>query len=119
MENNQETTSSELTERQIRDTLKALSMDLFGSSSRYQKLRERIVPVTETVVAEDGSTTERQVFNNGIRLLTTKITSDLDLIAEMTDVKKRRDDYISSMAKKQAEAEAAKKVSEEASGSAV
>jgi transcriptional regulator of heat shock response len=117
MEN--QNTTAELSERELRDALKALSMNLFGASSRYQKLRERVVPVTKTVVKDDGTSVEEVVIQNGARLMTTKVSTDLELLSELQNIIKQRDEYLANLAQKQAESKAAQIVSQEASGSAI
>jgi hypothetical protein len=114
-----ENTETQMSERELRDVLKSLSMNLFGASSRYQKLRERIVPVTKTVVKDDGTSVEEVVIQNGARLMTTKMSTDLQLLNELQNIIKQRDEYLANLAQKQAEAKAVQTVSQEASGSAI
>lgn len=117
MEQSEET--QVMTERELRNKLKELSMDLFGSSSRYQKFRTRTVPVTLEVVAENGDITKNQALSNGIKLMTTKNFTDEELLVEMENMLMQRTAYLAKLAQDQADKNTAQKIANEVSGSAV
>lgn len=121
--------------RAVREALKALSLEVFGKSSRYQKLFEydhvKTHKIKETVPGENGAPdteVEKEVplLFNGSKQSVRKYRSVEEVMQLMLDFKAKRDEFVAQMkaqqeeAKKKAEAEAqAKKVQEELGGSAL
>ena len=121
--------------RAVREQLKALSMEIFGKSSRYQKLFEydqvKTHKIKETVPGENGAPdteVEKEVplLYNGSKQSTRRYRSVEEVLQLLLDFKAKRDEYIAQMKKQQEEAKAkadaeaqSKKVQEELGGSAL
>lgn len=124
--------------RQEREQLKALSTEVFGAPSRYQKLFEydRVLThkVKETVPGKDGEPdTEKEVevplFAKGtvkVKQSVRTYRSHAEVLQLMLDFKAKRDEYLANVKKAQDEAkakkdaeEATKKLQDELGGSAL
>lgn len=119
MSEQEQTETVEMTERQVRDALKELSTNLFGSSSRWQKLRTRTVLKTTKMTQADGTEMEVAALENGIKVYTEVNMSDIEVLSVLEDLLKRRDEQIELAKQKQLEKQAAANVQKEAGGSAV
>lgn len=119
MSEQEKTETVEMTEREVRNALKELSLNLFGSSSRWQKFSTRTVLKTTKVTQEDGTEVEIAALENGIRVYTEVNMSEIEILSLLEDVLKQRDEQISLAAQKQLEKQAAANVQKEAGGSAV
>ena len=112
-QNNEQQTN----ERRIRNQLKELSLDLFGSTSRWQKLKARNVPVKVSRLDAEGNQTMVQLYDSGAKVFTTTLFTENQIFEELMGLKIERD---AAMAKAKADRdakEAAMKVQEEAGGS--
>lgn len=123
------------TTREQRVQLKALSQEIFGKSSRYQKLYEYdevlTKTVTETVPGVDGApdkeeTKEVPVLFNGSKQSRRRYRSTSEVLDLMVNFKAKRDEFLAQMKqqqeeakKRKEEAEALKKVQDELGGSAL
>lgn len=124
--------------RPVREALKALSKEVFGASSRYEKLFEYDHVLThkvkETVPGENGAPdTEREVEVPLMAKGTTKVKQSVrkyrsveEVMQVMLDFKAKRDAFIAEMkaqqeaAKAKQEADAkAKKLQDDLGGSAL
>lgn len=121
--------------RAVREVMKQLSMEVFGKSSRYQKLFEydqvKTHKIKETVPGENGepdTEVEKEVplLFNGSKQSTRKYRSVEEVLQLMIDFKAKRDAFMAQMEQQKAEAKAkqeaeaqAKKVQEELGGSAL
>ena len=124
--------------RAVREQLKALSLEIFGKSSRYQKLFEydqvKTVKIKETVPGENGAPdteVEKEVPlmvgpGKGSKTSVRRYRSVEEVLQLLLDFKAKRDEYIAQMKKQQEEAKAkadaeakAKKIQEELGGSAL
>jgi hypothetical protein len=122
---------NELT-RSERELLNNVSKEVFGSSSRWQKLVNngvaRVVTeeVTELVPNEtdpEGEPTERKVqvpvkTGNGALQSTIKRYTVSEVLALMIELKQRRDAHLAKVKEAQEKAALEKKLQEEVSGSA-
>jgi len=110
-------------DRKTRDELNSLSKQVFGTSSRWQKLvndgfQEVITEdVTEQVPQDDGTTVERVVkvpkkVNGAVQSVTKRYTVE-GVMQLMLDLKKRQDDY-KAVIKEMEEKKAAEKARLEA-----
>lgn len=121
--------------REQREQMKALSLEIFGKSSRYQKMFQYDDVLThevdETVPGENGEpdTTKKvrvPLLFNGSKQSRRKYRTVEQVIQLLTEFKAKREEFIAKMnqqkaedaAKKEAEL-AAKKVQEELGGSAL
>lgn len=122
--------------REQREQMKALSMEIFGKSSRYQKFYEQEELVTrtavETVPGENGAADTNKEVNipvlsaNGTKQYRIKYRTADEVLQLLQEFKAKRDAFIEQMkaqqeaekVKKEAE-ELAKKVQEDLSGSAL
>lgn len=124
------------TTREQRELLKALSTEIFGVSSRYQKLYEgqELVTktVTETVPGENGAPdTQKEVkvpvlAANGAKQFRVVRRSTEEVLELLQGFKVKRDEFLAQMKQQQEEAQAAKaaedlakKVQEDFGGSAL
>lgn len=121
--------------REVREQLKALSKEIFGVSSRYQKLYsyQQVLThkVKETVPGENGAPdteVEKEVplLYNGSKQSVMKHRSTEEVLQLLLDFKAKRDAYLEAMKaqqeeQKKAREEAAKaqKLQEELGGSAL
>jgi hypothetical protein len=124
--------------REQREQLKALSAEIFGKSSRYQKLfvYDQVLTrkIKEVVPGENGAPdTEVEKEVPILAPGTTKVKQSVrryrtveEVIKLLQDFKAKRDEYIANMKKAQDEAKAkkdaedqAKKIQEELGGSAL
>lgn len=119
--------------KQEREELNTLSKEIFGVSSRWQKLETVVKPVmrevTEEVPGENGaeSTTQTKsvaVIENGARKLQTKINSYEDIKGILLEMKERLDNFKALQKQQALEAQVAKlkeettkRVQEQLSGS--
>lgn len=116
-----------LIDRKIREELNALSLEVYGVSSKWQKLLERgtneliTKTVTETVPGENGQpdeTKEVQVpdtFNGVNQYRHRNYTLD-EVKTLLLSMKKSRDEIIAKMKEAQAKREFEKKIHEENKG---
>lgn len=123
--------------KEQRDLMKSLSLEIFGASSKWQKLykyTETLTQtVTETVPGVDGApdTTKEvklPVFVEGtkVKQMKSKYRTTEEVMELLLSFKQKRDEYLANMRKLQAEAlakrqadENAKKLQAELAGSAV
>jgi len=123
--------------REQRDQMKALSMEIFGASSKWQKLYkfdETLTEmVTETIPGVDGAedTTKEvkvplYVPGTKVKQIKRQYRSTQEVLELLLMFKAKRDEYIANMKKMQQEAlakrladEKAKKLQEELGGSAL
>lgn len=123
--------------REQREQMKALSQEIFGASSKWQKLYKYdevlTQTVTETVPGVDGApdTTKEvklPVFVEGtkVKQISRKYRTTQEVLELLLSFKEKRDAYIANMKKLQAEAlakrqadEAAKKLQADLAGSAL
>lgn len=124
--------------RQDREALNALSTEIFGVSSKWQKMVKDGVPtvvtkeVTEEVPASEGveattrTITVPELDETGKKRSVLKFHSVEEMLTLMISIKEQRDAAIKEQAKKQLEAEMAKKAADlqakinaEAMGSAI
>jgi hypothetical protein len=110
--------SSAQTNLELRNELKALSLELFGSSSRWQKLRNQKLPITRSVTLEDGTVTEESVrLGNKVVRKEVQMT-DLAILGMLKTLLQAREDNIKRLAEEKAKKEAAEAVKESVSGTA-
>jgi len=123
------------TTREQREQLKALSLEIFGKSSRYKKLYEfdevLTKSVTETIPGVDGApdkeeTKEVPVLFNGSKQSRRRYRSTSEVLDLMVAFKVKREEFLAQMKqqqeeakKRKEEAEALKKVQESLGGSAL
>lgn len=121
--------------REERETLKALSKEIFGSPSRYQKLYEydqvKTHKIKETVPGENGAPdteVEKEVplLFNGSKQSVRKYRTTEEVLKLMLDFKGKRDEYLAKVKADQEEAKAKKaeqelqqKIQNELGGSAL
>lgn len=121
--------------REEREQLKALSKELFGSPSRYQKLYQydqvKTHKIKESVPGVDGAPdteVEKEVplLYNGSKQSVRKYRTTEEVLQLMLDFKVKRDEYMAQVKKAQEEQKAkeeadklAKKVQEDLGGSAL
>lgn len=124
--------------REQRDQMKALSLEIFGKSSRYQKMFQYDEVLTrkvkETVPGENGAPdTEREVEvpvmvgpGKGSKQSRRKYRTVEQVIQVLVEFKAKRDEFIAQMKKQQEEAAAkkeadlqAQKLQQELGGSAL
>lgn len=111
-------------EREVRDQLKALSKEIFGSQSKYQKLLDKgstellTKTVVETVPGENGQPdTQKEVkvpvlTQDGVKQFVQVYYTPESLLEKMVEIKNVRDKFMADMKAQQEEAEA-KKAAEE------
>jgi len=111
--------------REQREELKALSQEVFGVSSKWQKLMEydevKKTKVKETVPGENGEPdTEREVevplFVPGtkVKQSTRRYRSIEEVLELLRSFKAKRDEYLAQIKKQQEEAKAKKEAEEQA-----
>jgi len=121
--------------RAQRDELKALSKEIFGASSRWQKMFEvdKLVTttVTETVPGENGAPdttkeSEVPVLVGKSKQYTREYRTVDQVLESLRELKVKRDEFLAQMKKQQEEAKAKKaeqdqqkKLQEELGGSAL
>lgn len=124
--------------KELKEELKTLSKEVFGSSSRYQKILDRgmLQPLTEEVTEyvpgetdeDEGFTRQVQVpvKRNGMDVSVTKRPTPEELKQIMLDMKAKREAFLEQLKKMQEEAktkkaleEHQKQVAKELEGSAV
>lgn len=121
--------------REQREQLKALSLEIFGKTSRYQKLYEydevKTQTVTETVPGENGQPdttkeTNVPVLFNGSKQMTRRFRTTEEVLELMLNFKAKREEFMAQMKAQQEEAKAktdaetqAKKIQEQLGGSAL
>lgn len=121
--------------REQREKLKALSLEIFGKSSRYQKLFEYdevlTHKVTETIPGENGEpdrteTKEVPTLYNGVKQSRRRYRTAEEVLQLMLDFKAKRDEFLKQMEEQKAAAKAKKeeearlaKIQEELGGSAL
>lgn len=115
--------------REQREQLNALSKELMGTSSRWQKLLTRGYLETlteekeEEVPGENGAAPTKTTIKvpklrNGMEVRETRFHTVESILALMTDMKQKRDEMHAAMKKAQEEHEASQKAQEAAGGSA-
>lgn len=122
--------------REVREQMKLLSSEIFGASSKWQRLYKYdetvTTMVTETVPGENGAPdTTREVkvpvyVGEKVKQFKRQYRTTEEVLALLLDFKTKRDEYLANMKKMQEEAlerrlaaEAAKKIQESLGGSAL
>lgn len=123
--------------REQREQMKALSQEIFGASSKWQKLYkyDAALTLTKTEVVPGGNGAEDTtkevevplyVEGTKVKQFERKYRTTQEVMELLLTFKEKRDAYIANMKKMQAEAlerrkaqEAAKKLQEDLGGSAV
>lgn len=111
--------------KEQRQELKALSQEVFGVSSKWQKLLEydevKKTKVKETVPGENGAPdTEREVEvplyvpGTKVKQSTRRYRSIEEVLELLREFKAKRDEYIAQIKKQQEEAKAKKEAEEQA-----
>lgn len=112
--------------REQREQLKALSTEVFGKSSRYQKLYEydhvKTHKIKETVPGENGAPdteVEKEVplmaaGTTKVRQSVRKYRTTEEVLQLMLDFKAKRDEYLAQVKKAQDEQKAKKEADEQA-----
>lgn len=110
--------------KEQREKMKALSLEIFGASSKWQKLYKYdevlTQTVTETVPGVDGAPDTAKevklpVFVEGtkVKQSTRKYRTTDEVMALLVSFKEKRDEYLANMKKLQAEALAKRKADED------
>lgn len=110
--------------REQRDQMKALSLEIFGASSKWQKLYKYDAALTltktETIPGVDGAedTTKEvevplYVEGTKVKQFERKYRTTQEVLDLLLSFKAKRDEYLANMKKLQAEALAKRKADEE------
>jgi len=109
--------------REMREEMKALSKEIFGSSSKYQKLYEQTEIVTmkkkEIIPGENGAEdTEREVtvpvLVNGSKQSRVVRRNNAEVLELLKTFKARRDEFMAQMQKQQEEQKAKREAADKA-----